>query len=246
MVPYFVSYLIVGVLFAVSLLINGRLGRGSRVRGVLLTLLIWPLIVLVAPESFLEKPVPEREGQADPLQLRLRTALRDDTGRLSVKLNQSLARAAKQGEQDVTYFVDSANFGDILGEYWDAHIPPAALDRVRQARHALVVREDGPLPSLGMQSRRSPDWLVGFSTEFLKSISHTDAKLRGRILDAVGKISMAPTEPVGDTIKPLSGSTDGMWRYRIGDHRLVYLPDAQTKKITLLFFGSRGDVYSQL
>jgi len=210
--------------------------------------LIWPLIVLVAPESFLGKPVPEREGedQADPLQLRLRTALRDDTGRLTVKLNKSLARAAKQGEQDVTYFVDSANFGDILGEYWDANIPPAALDLVWQARQALVVREDGSLRSLGMQSRRPPDWLVGFSTEFLRSISHTDVKLRGRILDAVGKISVAPTEPVGDTIKPLSGTSGGMWRYRIGDYRLVYLPDTQTKKVTLLFFGPRGDVYSQL
>lgn len=246
MVPYLISYLLAGVVFAASLLINRQVARGSRLRASLVAVLIWPLLVLVMPEGFLGPPQTGRGDTPDELQERLGAVLEDGAGQLAGKLNQSLARAAKQGEQDVTYFGDSANFGDILAEFWGAHIPPAALSQVRLARQALIVREDRPTEPLAMFSRRPPDWLVGFSTEFLKSISHTDAKLRGRILDAVGKISTAPIEPVGDTIKPLSGTSAGLWRYRIGEHRLVYLPDVQTKKITLLFFGPRGDVYSHL
>lgn len=246
MVPYLISYLIAGFVFAASLLINRRVGRGSRLRGCLAAILAWPLLVLVMPEAFLGPPDEIQVDLPDQLQKRLDIALKDDAVKLAVKLHQSLARAAKQGEQEVTYFSDSANFGEILVDYWDAHIPPAAHRQVRLARQALAVRENGHAEPLGLASRKPPDWLVGFSTEFLKSISHTDAKLRGRILDAVGKISTAPVEPVGDTIKPLSGTSAGLWRYRIGEHRLIYLPNIETKKITLLFFGPRGDVYSHV
>lgn len=245
MVPYLISYLVSGLIFAVSMLLNGQLARGYRLRRCLFLIVGWPLIVLVAPEGFLGPPA-KQEEKPDPLEQRLNAALGEAASLLSEEFNASLVRAASKGTKSVAYFSDKAEFAQILGEYWHANIPPAVHNEVRWARQALVERKDAPLGALGMQSRREPDWLVGFSTEFIKSITHTEAKLRGRILDAVGKISVAPIDPVGDTIKPLSGTAGGLWRYRIGDHRLVYLPDAQSKKITLLFFGSRGDVYSNL
>jgi hypothetical protein len=54
-------------------------------------------------------------------------------------------------------------------------------------------------------SIRDPDWYIGFSIEFVKSIESIDKSKRARILDAIQKIARAPTTPLGDTVKPLSG-----------------------------------------
>jgi len=47
----------------------------------------------------------------------------------------------------------------------------------------------------------------------------------------------------GDTIKPITKTKAllGMWRYRLGDFRLVYQPNKETKVVYLLKFDSRGD-----
>jgi len=92
-------------------------------------------------------------------------------------------------------------------------------------------------------SRREPDWYVGFSTEFIKSIASIDKNKRARVLEAIGKLADAPTTPHGDTIKPLAGDLAGLWRYRIGDDRLVYKPNDQSKKVVLVSFGARGGIY---
>jgi mRNA interferase RelE/StbE len=44
-------------------------------------------------------------------------------------------------------------------------------------------------------------------------------------------------------IKALTGPLSGLWRYRIGDFRLLYQINAPAKQITLVYLGSRGDVY---
>ncbi len=88
------------------------------------------------------------------------------------------------------------------------------------------------------------DWLVSFTSEFQKSVfDMNDKKLQGRILEAVTKICKKPMEPHGDTIKPLSGKLAGKWRYRIGNYRLIYLPDEKKRTIFLLVIGPRGDIY---
>jgi mRNA-degrading endonuclease RelE of RelBE toxin-antitoxin system len=60
---------------------------------------------------------------------------------------------------------------------------------------------------------------------------------------ALADISRKPTIIKGDTIKPLSGDLKGLWRYRIGDYRLVYRPDETYQKVTLIAFDSRGSIY---
>ncbi len=89
----------------------------------------------------------------------------------------------------------------------------------------------------------NPPWTFGIADSFRKSIKGLDRKLQGRILEAVMKICESPLNPVGDTLKPLSGELQGFWRYRIGDHRLIYRPDKEEGKVLLLEFGPRGDIY---
>ena len=62
--------------------------------------------------------------------------------------------------------------------------------------------------------------------EFTKDISNIDRKLQGRVLEAIRQIVHKPTVPLGDTIKPMTYNSKGLWRYRLGDYKLIYLPDA--------------------
>lgn len=118
--------------------------------------------------------------------------------------------------------------------------PPKKKEQINETS------DQSPIPMFlisksGREQRTEYD--IGMSDEFLKESSKADAKLRGRILDAVGKISRKPDTPQGDTIKPLTGDLKGLWRYRVGDYRLVYLPDPIKRRVTLVTVAARGSVY---
>lgn len=89
-----------------------------------------------------------------------------------------------------------------------------------------------------------PEWYLGMTDEFLKAIQDIDRKLQGRILKAIGLIVRNPTAPKGNTVQPLTGDLKGLWRYRIGKYRLVYLPDTGSRRVVLISFTSRGDAYA--
>ena len=91
--------------------------------------------------------------------------------------------------------------------------------------------------------KRPPPWFIGMTAEFVKDIKPIDKTLQSRILSALAEISKGATELRGDTMKPLTGNMKSCWRYRIGDYRLVYLPDSTTGSVSLLSFSSRGAVY---
>ena len=63
------------------------------------------------------------------------------------------------------------------------------------------------------------------------------------ILKAVEKIRQHPTSPRGNTVKRLTRDLKGMWRYRIGDFRLVYEPDDKRRVVHLMSISHRKDVY---
>jgi mRNA-degrading endonuclease RelE of RelBE toxin-antitoxin system len=102
-----------------------------------------------------------------------------------------------------------------------------------------------PLPSKArsIDYDYQPKWLIGMSNDFIKAVQDVDRKLKGRILDAIGYISKSPMVPNGDTVKPLR-RPDRLWRYRIGDYRLIYLPIPHKRQILLVNFSSRGSAYS--
>jgi mRNA-degrading endonuclease RelE of RelBE toxin-antitoxin system len=87
-------------------------------------------------------------------------------------------------------------------------------------------------------------WLIAMSHEFIKAIDSIDRKLQGRILEALADISRDPLTVKGDTVKPLTHEMRGLWRYRLGDYRLVYQPLPEKNEILLVDFDSRGAVYA--
>ena len=76
-----------------------------------------------------------------------------------------------------------------------------------------------------------------------KGIKVIDKNLQARVLGAILEILENPITVKGDTIKPLTSEFKGMWRYRIGDYRLVYLPKTDNRQILFVEFASRGQIY---
>jgi mRNA-degrading endonuclease RelE of RelBE toxin-antitoxin system len=242
--PYLIAYLGAGFLLACGFLINNRIPWPKRflVAGIMMAL--WPIFAFAIPGSFFKPSKEEAANRnGDRLSIELKKILQEHSEHLAQEVKKKIANVAEDGERSVSYFGAPGGLEDVLQAFWDEKIPPSIYYKLLSARADLEEREpyDGPL-----FSRRPPDWYVGFSHEFLKCIAKADGKLRGRILDAIGKLSEAPMEAVGDTVKPLTSNLSGLWRYRIGDDRLVYFPDHEEKKITLIFFGARGDVYKKV
>ena len=206
----------------------------------------WPVLAFIAPELLAgTKAPPEFElPKAHKSVFRdLQTLSPEETSSLSAEELSRVIRVSKEGESGTTYFADSASFDDVLDQFWDDDVPPAAYYPLRSAKWRLSEdygRDDGI-----RFSRRTPDWYIGFSEEFVKSIAKIDKTKRARLLEAIGKIAAAPITPYGDTVKPLTADFAGLWRYRIGDDRLVYQPNTDSKKIVLLSYGPRGSAYEQ-
>jgi mRNA interferase RelE/StbE len=92
-------------------------------------------------------------------------------------------------------------------------------------------------------SDKEESWMSIFTHQFKKNMAILDKKLQGRAMEAILEISDDPLQTRGDTIKKLSGALAGMWRYRIGDYRLIYEPMPKFSKIFFIDIGSRGGVY---
>jgi mRNA-degrading endonuclease RelE of RelBE toxin-antitoxin system len=143
----------------------------------------------------------------------------------------------------------------------------AVLDRVmkpdalfsEEAIKPIISVQDAPplMHSLGQdvvefrqapsprQAKSKKQWLVDLTPSFIKSIQKIDNKLKGRVMEATSRISRNPLTVKGDTVTPLTGDKNGLWRYRIGDYRLVYFPEnIPPPVVTFLKFLPRGEVYS--
>lgn len=166
--------------------------------------------------------------------------------------------ASLKNNSSIDFFGNETNFQEIFTKLWDFEIHPNLFNKYKAYIKELTpdqvdvytkekIEKEIPiaLRAKAMLRGKTPDWYMGFSNEFVKSISKIDRKKQGRILDAISSIASSPIEPRGDTVKPLTGDKDGLWRYRLGDDRLLYFPDKVTKHVTLLSFSPRGEVYNK-
>ena len=60
----------------------------------------------------------------------------------------------------------------------------------------------------------------------------------------IDKIRSNPMIPQGNTIKPLTANLKNVWRYRIGDWRLVYSPKKERNHIIFLYLRHRKKAYN--
>lgn len=242
--PYFYSYLATGCLLAIAAGFHSRVGKPQLLIRSVVIIVFWPILVLLSPTFF------TRQTPREIIEVKQQKTIFNDFGSLSEadiaalsdEERSRLEYTRQGGEENISFFGDSTNFERVLERLWIDAIPPEAYRKVEAARwkieHAYQGDEDRIL-----FSRREPDWYVGFSVEFVKSIAKLDKNKRARLLEVVSHLAVAPVTVYGDTVKPLTGDMAGLWRYRLGDDRVIYKPDAQSKKVILISFGARGGIY---
>lgn len=73
----------------------------------------------------------------------------------------------------------------------------------------------------------------------LKKMGHTDAK---RIRDYL-RSRIQPLEDPRQLGKPLTGQLAELWRYRVGDYRIIASIEDDEVRILIIRLGHRRDIY---
>ncbi|MAT45433.1 MAG: hypothetical protein CL609_24155 [Anaerolineaceae bacterium] len=87
-------------------------------------------------------------------------------------------------------------------------------------------------------------YFLAMKRSFLNDFSRLDKNLQKRIITSISELEKNPGEQRGDTIKKLIHH-DKLWRYRIGDYRMIYAFYPRREVIQLLGIAPRGEVYER-
>jgi mRNA interferase RelE/StbE len=74
----------------------------------------------------------------------------------------------------------------------------------------------------------------------LNDLKELDQQTVGKIVSRVKNYLSQNPEKLG---KPLKGVLKGLYRYRLGDHRIIYAIDRAENQISILYVGKRKDIY---
>jgi len=87
-------------------------------------------------------------------------------------------------------------------------------------------------------------WIITQKPSFLDDFIDLPKDMQKSVGSALVDMTADPVTPRGDTIKKLSGYNN-VWRYRIGDFRLIYAADHAAQMVNLLCIGPRGSIYQR-
>lgn len=82
---------------------------------------------------------------------------------------------------------------------------------------------------------------VELSREAGRFLQRCDIGLARKLARCFAALERAPRR--GNNIKALKGELAGAYRYRIGDHRVVYTVDDKVVKVFVITIAKRSDVY---
>ena len=107
---------------------------------------------------------------------------------------------------------------------------------------AMIVRGANPdvVPRRGRHA--GPEWKFTTARAFQRDLWSQKQQF-DRILGAIVEICRDPMSARGNTVKPLRNHFQGMWRYRLGDLRLIYEPDAEKTVVHFLGLKPRSEAY---
>ena len=236
---YLFIYLILGIIMLVISLRRDIPGKGRRITGSIFLIIFWPLVVIILGKDILfYKPSSKIIDPYSELKNELIPYISNKT--LNNYEREIINKTINSLQDKLTKFGYFQFFEDSLLKFWDIDLHPKLYFEFEGAKQIFKepIADDGIRYSIA-----PPEWHIGFTDEFLKSIKGIDRKLQGRILESLKEISETPLQVKGDTMKPLDNNLKGLWRYRIGDYRLLYKPDKKTKLILLICFSHRKNVY---
>lgn len=85
-------------------------------------------------------------------------------------------------------------------------------------------------------------WAVDYADTALKQLRALDKQTARRILDYLDERVIGSGDP-RSAGKPLSGPLGGLWRYRVGDYRVVCAVEDEVMRVLVVRIGNRRDVY---
>ena len=85
-------------------------------------------------------------------------------------------------------------------------------------------------------------WTVDFDPRALKELEKLDRAAQRRIVHFLQKRVLGRNDP-RDLGKALSGDKIGLWRYRIGNYRLICRVNDSTKAVLVLRVAHRREAY---
>ncbi len=84
-------------------------------------------------------------------------------------------------------------------------------------------------------------WKVEMTARAKKALKSTDLQTKQRIEKFIDQLELSPNPRL--TGKALQGDLKGLWRYRVGDYRLICEIKDQQLIVLIIELGHRKDVY---
>ena len=85
-------------------------------------------------------------------------------------------------------------------------------------------------------------WTANFDPRALKELEKLDRMAQRRIVNFLQELVRRRTDP-RDLGKAMTGDKAGLWRYRIGDYRLVCRIDEEAEQMLVLRVARRKEAY---
>lgn len=80
------------------------------------------------------------------------------------------------------------------------------------------------------------------AANYVKRLSRKRKEAIAQAFDHICNVSPF-RHPNPTVIKPLKGEYKGLWRYRVGDIRIIYAVNEEKRVIRIISIDNRGDVY---
>jgi mRNA interferase RelE/StbE len=87
-------------------------------------------------------------------------------------------------------------------------------------------------------------WSIEFEDTAAKQFRRLDATVQRRILSYLSE-RVSPSEDPKKLAEPLTGPFQGLWRYRVGDYRVVCKYEKERLIVVVVQIGHRREVYRQ-
>lgn len=87
------------------------------------------------------------------------------------------------------------------------------------------------------------NWKVEIKPTALKYYHRLDNKTRDRIKEALVKLEKSDNPLLQENVRALTGELKGDYRLRVGDWRILFTPDRQSRIIYVYAILPRGEAY---
>jgi mRNA-degrading endonuclease RelE of RelBE toxin-antitoxin system len=163
-----------------------------------------------------------------------------------IEYHKARIRERYKDFDDFGEYEDYAKFEDPF-ESSEYPFPPRSQHEAEKSDHSpRAIRLDDYYTAdpLTVKTDEESKWISVITPSFKKAIKKIKGPDSRRIHHAIEAIIKSPMSFHGETSKPLGNNKKGLWRYRVGDKRIIYEPNSEYKQVRLLDICNRDKAYA--